>query len=221
MRPALAPSILAADLGRLAEILAELERLGADRVHIDVMDGRFVPNLTLGMVVVEAIRRHTKLHLDVHLMIVEPERYARAFVEAGADAVAFHLEATPHPHRLLGAIRETGARAGLAFNPGTPVAALKDLVNAADQLLLMSVNPGFAGQRFIERSYARLGELDALRQAENPAAEIVVDGGVKPENAARLAGLGADVLVAASSLFNDRPLAENFEAFRRALAAQD
>ena len=213
----LAASILSADFGRLAEAVRESEAAGVDRFHLDVMDGHFVPNLTFGPVVIEAVRRATERPLDAHLMVNAPERFVPDAIRAGANTVVFHLEATPHPHRLLGAIREAGARSGIAVNPGTPVEAVRDLLELADQILVMSVNPGFAGQAFIPRTYARLARLKALMEEENAFPEIAVDGGVKPENAPRLARAGAQVLVAASGLYNDRPLAENVAAYRRAL----
>ncbi len=213
----IAASILAADFTRLAEAVAESEAAGVDRLHLDVMDGRFVPNLTFGPVVVEAIRKVSSLPLEIHAMVVEPERLAPDLIQAGASLLAFHLEATPHPHRLLESIRAHGAKAAIAINPGTPVEALVDLLELTDQVLLMSVNPGFAGQRFIPRTYRKLERLAALRRAEGASFEIAVDGGVKPENAGRLAALGADVLVAASGLYNERPVAENLAAYREAL----
>jgi len=214
---ALAASILSADFARLAEVVRESEAAGVDRFHLDVMDGHFVPNLTFGPVVIEAVRKATDRPLDVHLMVNAPERFVPDAIRAGADAVVFHLEATPHPHRLLGAVREAGARSGIAINPGTPVETLRDLLELADQILVMSVNPGFAGQAFIPRTYRRLARLKALMEEENAFSEIAVDGGVKPENAARLVRAGAQVLVAASALYNDRPIQENVAAFRRAL----
>jgi len=213
----LAASLLSADLARLAEVVRASEEAGVDRFHLDVMDGHFVPNLTFGPVLIEAVRRETRLPLDAHLMVEAPERLVPDVIRAGADLVAFHIEATPHPHRLLGAIREAGARAGLALNPGTPIEAVRDLLELTDQILVMSVNPGFAGQRFIPRTYARLERLAALLAAEGKRPELAVDGGVKPEHVPRLRSLGVDVLVAASGLYNDRPLAENVAAYRRAL----
>jgi len=214
----LAPSILSADFARLGEQVREAEAAGADWIHVDVMDGRFVPNITMGFVVVEALRRVTRLPLDVHLMIVEPERYVERFVAAGADVVTIHAEATPHVHRALQLVRAAGARAGLAVNPATPLDRFDDVWGELDLALLMTVNPGFGGQRFIERGLERLERLAARRDAENPEALIEVDGGVGPANAAELVGRGADVLVAGSAVFNDRAsVAENLKALRDAV----
>ncbi|WP_293171135.1 ribulose-phosphate 3-epimerase [Oceanithermus sp.] len=214
----IAPSILSADFARLGEQVREAEAAGADWIHVDVMDGRFVPNITMGFVVVEALRRVTRLTLDVHLMIVEPERYVERFVAAGADVVTIHAEATPHVHRTLQLVRAAGARAGLAVNPATPLDRFDDVWGELDLALLMTVNPGFGGQRFIERGLARLARLAARRNAENPEALVEVDGGVGPANAAALVEHGADVLVAGSAVFNDRaPVAENLKALRDAL----
>ena len=214
----LAPSILSADFARLGEQVREAEAAGADWIHVDVMDGRFVPNITMGFVVVEALRRVTRLPLDVHLMIVEPERYVERFVAAGADVVTIHAEATPHVHRALQLVRAAGARAGLAVNPATPLDRFDDVWGELDLALLMTVNPGFGGQRFIERGLERLERLAARRDAENPETLIEVDGGVGPANAAELVGRGADVLVAGSAVFNDRAsVAENLKALRDAV----
>jgi ribulose-phosphate 3-epimerase len=199
--PFLAPSILSADFTRLADALAVLNAAERCLVHVDVMDGRFVPNITLGMPVVAAMRKETALILDCHLMIAEPSRYAEAFVRAGADWVSIHYEADPHSHRTLGAIRQSGAKAGIVLNPGTPVEALADLVGAFDFALLMSVNPGFGGQSFIPRTLDKVRRLDALRQAAGEPFIIQVDGGVGPDNAAALVAAGADVLVAGNAVF--------------------
>jgi ribulose-phosphate 3-epimerase len=200
-KPLLAPSILSADFTRLAEALALLERAGAEVAHVDVMDGRFVPNITLGMPIVEAMRRETKLPLDCHLMIVEPSRYAVAFAEAGATWVSVHQEADPHLHRTLQAIRGAGAKAGVVLNPSTPVETLVDLVGDFDFVLLMSVNPGFGGQSFIPRILDKVRRLDALRTERQAPFMIEVDGGVGPKNAADLVRAGADVLVAGNAVF--------------------
>ena len=216
----IAPSILSADFARLAEQVSLAAAGGADWIHVDVMDGRFVPNITMGMVVVEALRRETDLPLDVHLMIVEPERYVERFIAAGADVVTIHAEATPHVHRTLQMIRAAGARAGLAVNPATPLDWFEDVWQDIDLALLMTVNPGFGGQKFILRSLERLKRLRARRDAENPQVLIEVDGGVGPANAAELVRRGADVLVAGSAVFNRRAgVAENIKAIRDAVAS--
>lgn len=206
-----APSILTADFARLGEQIREAEAAGVDWIHLDVMDGRFVPNLTFGPLVVEAIRKVTALPLDVHLMIVEPERYLADFAQAGADWITVHHEATPHAHRAVQQIKELGKKAGLAINPGTPLEALLPLLPELDLALLMSVNPGFGGQKYIPTSTERIRRLSGLRQHLNPACLIQVDGGIKPENVAEVYRAGADVVVAGSALFNNRPVAENME----------
>jgi ribulose-phosphate 3-epimerase len=213
----IAPSILNADFGHLAEAVQRAERGGADWIHVDVMDGAFVPNLTLGPMVVEAIRRATRLPLDVHLMIEDPRRYIRAFREAGADGLTIHVESDRHPHRTLSEIRELGARAGLALNPGTPVLLAKDLIQEMDLLLVMSVNPGFGGQPFIEGALPKLREA---RELVGGRCEIEVDGGVKLAHAPRVAQAGATVIVAGSFVYleGDGPEA-NIAALRRALLA--
>ncbi|HGY09820.1 MAG TPA: ribulose-phosphate 3-epimerase [Oceanithermus profundus] len=218
--PLLAPSILSADFARLGEQVLAAEAAGADWIHVDVMDGRFVPNITMGFVVVEALRPLTRLPLDVHLMIVEPERYVERFVAAGADVVTVHAEATPHVHRALQLIRAAGAKAGLALNPATPLDWFEDVMGELDLALLMSVNPGFGGQRFIPRSLERLERLRALRDRLAPEVLIEVDGGVAPANAAELVRRGADVLVAGSAVFGGpATIAENLGALRDAARA--
>ncbi len=200
-KPLLAPSILSADFTRLAEALAMLETAGAEVAHVDVMDGRFVPNITIGMPVVDAMRAKTGLPLDCHLMIVEPLRYAVDFVKAGASWVSVHQEADPHLHRTLAAIRDAGAKAGVVLNPGTPVETLVDLVGEFDFVLLMSVNPGFGGQKFIPRILDKVRRLDALRTERQAPFMIQVDGGVSIGNAAGLVHAGADCLVAGNAVF--------------------
>ena len=199
--PLLAPSILSADFVKLGEALAMLAANGAEVVHVDVMDGRFVPNITIGMPVVAAMRKVTKLPLDCHLMIVEPRRYALEFVEAGANWVSVHQEADPHIHRTLDSIRKAGAKAGVVLNPGTPVETLTDLVGDFDFVLLMSVNPGFGGQSFISRVLDKVRRLDALRTERQTPFIIEVDGGVSLRNAAELVKAGADCLVAGNAVF--------------------
>jgi len=195
----IAPSILSADFGALAEDIARVEGAGADQLHVDVMDGRFVPNITIGSPVVEAIRKRTRLPLDVHLMIVEPERYLADFVRAGADIVTVHAEATPHLQRALVQIRELGARAGVALNPATPSDALTWVLDDLDLVLVMSVNPGFGGQKFIPAMYAKIRQVRT--RLGSRAVDVSVDGGVKVEHARPLAEHGASVLVAGTAIF--------------------
>jgi ribulose-phosphate 3-epimerase len=217
-RVKIAPSILNADFGYLADALQRAQAGGADWIHVDVMDGAFVPNLTLGPMVVEAIRRATALPLDVHLMIDDPRRFIGRFRDAGADGLTIHLEADRHPHRTLGEIRALGAKAGLALNPGTPVALVEDLVEHLDVLLVMSVNPGFGGQAFIDSALRKLAQARDLLARRNPACELEVDGGVKLANAPAVAAAGATVIVAGSFIFVEGEGPEaNIAALRRAL----
>lgn len=198
----IAPSLLAADFGRLREELEMFNASDADWLHLDVMDGKFVPNITFGMFIIEAINKVVSKPLDVHLMIVEPERFVPEFVAAGADIVTVHYEACPHLHRNLQQIRQLGAKAGVALNPHTPVHLLKDVLLDIDLVCLMSVNPGFGGQKFIETTYQKIRELRHL--ADNMGHSnlmIEIDGGVTTQNAEALLGAGADVLVAGSSVF--------------------
>ncbi|MFN2449399.1 MAG: ribulose-phosphate 3-epimerase [Candidatus Baltobacteraceae bacterium] len=198
----LAPSILSADFSCIASEVAAIERGGASYVHIDVMDGVFVPNITWGPKVLADLRAHSKLVFDTHLMIVQPERYVDDFRDAGADIITFHLEATPHAHRLLGHIRAGGARAGISICPQTPVAMVEDLAGSFDLLLVMSVNPGFGGQAFIPHAIEKVRQAVRLRERSGALFEIEVDGGVNLENARSIADAGADVLVAGSAIFD-------------------
>ena len=200
----LAPSILSADFARLGEVVRETTAAGADSIHIDVMDGRFVPNLTIGPAVVAAIRPHTNLPLDVHLMIVEPERLVADFAAAGADIITVHQEATPHLHRLAQQIRGLGARAGVAINPATPASALSEILAEVDLVLIMTVNPGFGGQTLIPSVLPKLRRVRAMLDDAGSAAELEVDGGIKADNASLLVESGADVIVAGSAVYNDR-----------------
>jgi ribulose-phosphate 3-epimerase len=200
-RVRIAPSILSADFARLADEAARMEAGGADLLHVDVMDGHFVPNITIGPVVVAALKRVTKLPLEVHLMISDPDRYLDAFVEAGAATVIVHAEVLPHLHRTLQEIRKLGARAGVAINPSTPVAAVGDVLDTLDHLLVMSVNPGFGGQQFIPHTFKKLEAARTLLLEAGSQADVEVDGGVGPSNAGTLVQAGVTVLVAGSAVF--------------------
>jgi ribulose-phosphate 3-epimerase len=212
----IAPSILSADFARLADAIHHIEAGGADFVHVDVMDGHFVPNITIGPPVVAALKRVTKLPLDVHLMISEPDRYLEAFVQAGAAMVTVHAEVLPHLHRTLTHIRSLGARPGVAINPSTPVAMIRDVTAELDHLLVMSVNPGFGGQTFIPHSLSKIAEARQLLATAGSRAVIEVDGGVDRENAAAIVRAGASILVAGASVFGTADAAEATRALRRA-----
>ena len=197
----IAPSVLSADFARLGEQIATVERAGASLLHLDVMDGRFVPNITIGLPVVKAISRTTRLPIDAHLMIVEPGRYAEQFVEAGAKMVSIHIEADPHAHRTLTAIRSAGAMAGIAINPATSLSALDEVVKFADYVLLMSVNPGFGGQEFIPTSLEKLRRLRKLIDERGLKTRIEIDGGIGADNIAEVASAGAEIIVSGSAIF--------------------
>ncbi len=197
----IAPSILSADFLRLGAQLAECEAAGADWIHVDVMDGRFVPNISMGPVIVEACRRATSLPLDVHLMIEQPERHLEAFARAGASHLTVHVETCPHLHRTLQQIRELGCKAGVTLNPGTPAAAIQPVLHLADLVLVMSVNPGFSGQAFLSETAAKAAELRAMLDAINSPAWLEVDGGISAETLPQMRRAGADAFVAASAIF--------------------
>ncbi|APR83654.1 Ribulose-phosphate 3-epimerase [Minicystis rosea] len=200
-RPLIAPSILSADFGRLDEEIRAVEAAGADWIHVDVMDGRFVPNITIGPLVVDAVRRATKLPLDVHLMIVEPERYVDAFRKAGADWISVHVEASPHLHRTLQHLRSIGAKAGAVLNPHTSEDALRYVLHDLDYVLVMSVNPGFGGQSFIPEALPKLRAIRSMIDRAGLDIALEVDGGVAPATSGAVVGAGARVLVAGSAVF--------------------
>lgn len=210
----LAPSILSADFSKIAAQIQAAEAGGADMFHLDTMDGNFVPNISWGPKIVADLRKLTRLPFDAHLMIVEPERYVDRFVEAGCQYVTFHYEATSHAHRLLHHVRSLGAKAGIALNPQTPVSMLTDLAEDADLILVMSVNPGFGGQPFIERALTKLAEARALIEERNPACELEVDGGIGTANIERAREAGATILVAGSSVFEAADPAAAVRALR-------
>lgn len=212
----IAPSILSADFARLAEALQTAAAAGADWIHVDVMDGHFVPNLTIGAPVVKALRKETDLPLDVHLMIEKPENLVEAFVDAGADYVTVHVEAAVHLHRTLERIRELGARPGVSLNPGTPLHTLDEILPYVDLVLIMSVNPGFGGQRFIPTSTQKIAALKRMIDERGLwGVEIEVDGGVSPKTAPEIVEAGATALVAGAAVFNSHAsVAENIKALR-------
>ena len=210
----IAPSVLSADFGRLAEDVARCEEGGADWMHVDVMDGRFVPNLTFGAKVIETLKRLTKLPLDVHLMVVEPENYFEAFAAAGASVLTIHQEAAPHLHRQLYRIRELGCRAGVAINPSTPVETLRDVARDIDLLLVMSVNPGFGGQKFIEASVDKIARARQLLGALGSSAALEVDGGISRDTINKCWRAGADTFVAGNAVFTASDMAAEIRELR-------
>ncbi|VTX92748.1 Ribulose-phosphate 3-epimerase [Enterococcus hirae] len=213
----IAPSILSADFSNLQRDIELVEEGGADYIHVDVMDGQFVPNITFGPNIVQAIRPITKLPLDVHLMIVDPEKYIPAFAKAGADIITVHVEATPHIHRALQMMKDLGVKSGVVINPGTPITMIKHVLPIADQVLVMTVNPGFGGQSFIEETVEKIAELSELREQNNWHYSIEVDGGIVPETAQICQKAGADVFVAGSYIYNSEDPVGQINQLKEAL----
>jgi len=213
----IAPSILSADFANLQRDIEFVEKHGADYIHVDVMDGQFVPNITFGPNVVKAIRPITKLPLDVHLMIVDPERYIHDFAVAGADIIGVHVEATPHIHRAIQMIKAENVKAEVVLNPGTPVDSIKHVLSMVDQVLVMTVNPGFGGQSFIEESLDKIRELAALREEHGVHFDIQVDGGIVPETAKRCKEAGVNVFVAGSYIYDAEQPEKQIQLLKEAI----
>ncbi len=214
----IAPSILSADFTRLAEEIMAVEKAGADYIHIDVMDGHFVPNITIGPMIVEAARRATKLPLDVHLMISNPDQYVDEFRKAGADIITVHAEAVNHLHRSIQLIRKSGARTGVSLNPATPLDALEYVLDDLDMVLLMTVNPGFGGQEFIKEVLPKIEKLKDMIKARGLSTEIEVDGGVNADTIGLVSSAGADIFVAGSAVFKSKDYAETIRILREKMA---
>jgi ribulose-phosphate 3-epimerase len=210
----IAPSILSADFTKLGEEIKAVEKAGADYIHIDVMDGHFVPNITVGPMIVRAARKATNLLLDVHLMIENPERYVDDFVKAGSDLITVHVETVTHLHRLLGVIRDAGLKAGVALNPATPLSSIEHVLNNLDMVVFMTVNPGFGGQSFIPEVLPKIEELKKMIEQKGLDVDIEVDGGINVENIGQAAQAGANIFVAGNSIFGSRDYAETIALMR-------
>ena len=211
----IAPSILSSDFGNLAREIRAVEEAGADYIHIDVMDGHFVPNLTVGPVVVECVRKLTRLPLDVHLMVERPEDLLDAFIKAGSDIITVHVEATPHLHRAIQSIKEKGARAGVSLNPSTPIQSIEPVIEDVDMVVIMSVNPGFGGQELIRSALAKIKRVRKLLDEAGSKAELEVDGGIKAENIRDVSLAGADVFVSGSGIFKTKDYKKTIAEMRK------
>lgn len=213
----IAPSILSADFAKLGEDIVAIDKAGADFIHIDVMDGNYVPNISIGLPVIKSIRKYTEKTFDVHLMIEEPGRFIDDFIAVGADLITVHYEADRHVDRTIQYIKSKGIKAGIVLNPGTPVSMIKDLIPALDMVLIMSVNPGFGGQKFIEYSLDKIAEVKKLSEKYNKELLIQVDGGIDASNIKKVVDAGANVIVAGSAVFKDGKVEENIAALRKSL----
>jgi ribulose-phosphate 3-epimerase len=213
----IAPSILSADFARIAEEIAKVEAAGADMIHVDVMDGHFVPNFTIGPPIVKAIRKVTRLPLDVHLMMTNPEEFIPEFIDAGSNYLTVHVETCPHLHRTVQSIKEKGVKAGVTLNPATPLVSVEEILPEVDLLLIMSVNPGFGGQSFIPQTLEKLKRARKMIDDRGLKVELEIDGGVKPDNMALLSQAGADIFVAGSAIFGSKDYKGTIQKMRKAI----
>jgi ribulose-phosphate 3-epimerase len=215
----IAPSILSADFAYLADEIARVTEAGADMIHVDVMDGHFVPNFTIGPPIVKAIRKVTRLPLDVHLMMTNPDDYIHDFIKAGSNYITVHVETCPHLHRTIQSIKEEGVKAGVTLNPATPLASVEEIIGEVDLLLIMSVNPGFGGQSFIPSVLEKLRRARTMIDQRGAKVELEIDGGIKVENVAAIAQAGADILVSGSAIFQSKDYKDTIQKMRQAIGA--